>query len=961
MKRFFALLLCTAMFLVLLPAYGVATTDDEVYLPFDKGTVIFDKSTGTIVGHDGVIENAVIPETLDGVTVKAIGFRAFSRCETLKAVSIPNTVTEIGNDAFYDCEALTEVTIPDSVTSLGNYAFEDCTSLKKVTIGNGVTKIGDSAFSFCEKLEDLTIGTNVEQIGESAFFGCSALTEVTLPDRVKVIGRCAFIYCNELTTIRFGNGLERIGEDAFYGCYNLSELTFPESLKQIDAYAFGNCSALAEITIPKNIEHIGESAFISCTGLKKIVVDEENQNYSSDNFGVLFNKDKTRLIKCPQAYCGDYTIPDSVKKIETEAFYVCPELTAVTMGKNVEVIGLQAFYSCEKLTALVLGDSVRQIGDEAFAFCTELAEVRIGKGVEAIGELAFDYNGKLSGIWVDEGNPNFSSDEHGALFDKAKTRLIKAPQTLADEYIIPQTVTQIDAAALRDCAELRSLVLPEGLKSIGDNAFAYCERLSDIAFPDSIIRIGSATMEGTAYCNNQNNWSDGLLYNGKHLIAAMDFLTEVTLRNDTLTLSASIFESSSFTSITLPQSLRSIGDYAFCYSYIDSISIGKNVAYIGSHAFDSCDALGKITVDEDNSYYTSDAHDVLFNKDKTELFRFPEANNGYNGEYQIPGSVTKIAEGAFSGCSGLVDITIPEGVKTIGTSAFSNCDGIENLTIPGSVETIEDWAFCGCEELKQITLSEGVKHIGTEAFDSSSLWIVTLPKSLTSIGKGAFANCDCLGAVNYAGSATDWEKITVGDNNDPLLSANIRYGYVTGEEATTQTPFKDVKQADFFAKPVSWAVANGITTGMSEASFAPNAPCTRAQIVTFLWRAFGSPEPGIKDNPFKDVKESDYYYKAVLWAVSCSITEGTGENTFSPNAVCTRGQVVTLLRRSQTRTNFVETNHPFNDVAYDDYFYEGVIWAVENGITQGVGGGKFDPNTSCTRGQIVTFLYRTMG
>ena len=177
------------------------------------------------------------------------------------------------------------------------------------------------------------------------------------------------------------------------------------------------------------------------------------------------------------------------------------------------------------------------------------------------------------------------------------------------------------------------------------------------------------------------------------------------------------------------------------------------------------------------------------------------------------------------------------------------------------------------------------------------------------------------------------------------------------DDPTSENPFKDVNANDYYAEPVLWAVENGITNGTSASTFSPNAPCTRGQIVTFLWRACGSPEPTKTENPFTDVKAGEYYYKAVLWAVEEGITTGLSDTTFGPNATCTRGQVATFLWRSQRKPAPTGSN-PFSDVASSDYCYDAVLWAVENSVTQGVGPGKFAPNDSCTRGQIVTFLYR---
>ena len=173
----------------------------------------------------------------------------------------------------------------------------------------------------------------------------------------------------------------------------------------------------------------------------------------------------------------------------------------------------------------------------------------------------------------------------------------------------------------------------------------------------------------------------------------------------------------------------------------------------------------------------------------------------------------------------------------------------------------------------------------------------------------------------------------------------------------TAISFRDVKQGDYFYDAVQWAVEKGITEGTGANTFSPNASCTRAQMVTFLWRAAGSPAPKSTSNPFRDVRSTDYYYDAVLWAVENGITSGTSSDTFAPNATVTRGQTVTFLYRA-AGSPAVGGNAGFSDVNANDYYNSAVAWAAENNITGGTGNGKFSPKADCTRGQIVTLLYR---
>ena len=177
---------------------------------------------------------------------------------------------------------------------------------------------------------------------------------------------------------------------------------------------------------------------------------------------------------------------------------------------------------------------------------------------------------------------------------------------------------------------------------------------------------------------------------------------------------------------------------------------------------------------------------------------------------------------------------------------------------------------------------------------------------------------------------------------------------------TAENPFTDINDDAYYKDAVIWAVENGITKGTSGTMFSPDAACTRAQAVTFLWRAAGSPAPKATAMPFADVKAGSYYYDAVLWAVENGITKGTSDTTFSPDVKCTRAQIVTFLWRAQKSPAAASVN-VFTDVAADAYYADAVNWAVAKGITSGTSAAAFSPNADCTRAQIVTFLYRCLG
>ena len=178
------------------------------------------------------------------------------------------------------------------------------------------------------------------------------------------------------------------------------------------------------------------------------------------------------------------------------------------------------------------------------------------------------------------------------------------------------------------------------------------------------------------------------------------------------------------------------------------------------------------------------------------------------------------------------------------------------------------------------------------------------------------------------------------------------------EEQPVQNPFVDVPEGEYYYDAVMWAVANGVTDGTTETTFSPNGECQRAMVVTMLWRAADCPEPTSTNNPFSDVKESDFFYKAVLWAVEEGITDGIAEDRFGPYIRCSRAQVVTFLYRYKDMPEVSTTDNPFTDVDVNEWYGPAVLWAVENGITEGYGENTFAPNLICNRAQVVTFLYR---
>ncbi len=236
--------------------------------------------------------------------------------------------------------------------------------------------------------------------------------------------------------------------------------------------------------IPNSVTDIGDCAFPHCEGLTSISVDPNNLNFSSLD-GVLYDKEKTKIIRFPYKRTGNFVIPNSVTNIEDSAFENCEGLTSITIPNSVANIGDSAFIYCEGLTSIDIPNSVTDIGNRAFGGCTGLTSIVIPNSVTNIGAYAFNY----CFVSVDPNNLNFSSLE-GVLYDKEKTKIIKVPCGKTGDFVIPNSVTSIDRYSFCHCSKLTSIVIPNSVTDIGDYAFADCSKVTSIVIPDSVTSIG---------------------------------------------------------------------------------------------------------------------------------------------------------------------------------------------------------------------------------------------------------------------------------------------------------------------------------------------------------------------------------------------------------------------------------------------------------------------------------------
>ena len=501
------------------------------------------------------------------------------------------------------------------------------------------------------------------------------------------------------------------------------------------------------------------------------------------------------------------------------------------------------------------------------------------------------------GSYAFDGFQNLSSVHFGRGVTAIKVYAFRGCTSLK-QVRIPGNVIKISEGAFQDCSALSGLTLEEGVRFLGPSVFRDCKKLTAVSFPESVSLVDENAFNGCS-----------------------------TLRSVRILRTAkTAFKTDAFAGCPI-QRVDTASLKGWCVSTFDSPAA--------------------------NPLYT--AKQLYVNGEPLTALEYPR-------------SVSVIHDYAFINCNSLTSVLIPAAVTSIGADALWGCSGLKDLYFAaGKTEMnqlLADYRTVSTEDVP----SSARKHYNVTKLRTH--WVLeseNVGQTCTQDGINIY-RCACgfqRTEVAPAGHIWDKGRITV----PPTETANgVRLYTCTrcGETKTvsvSNNPFSDVKQDKYYYRPVLWALYHDpqITSGTDASHFSPNCSCTRAQVVTFLWCALGKPEPTGTNSPFVDVKKEKYYYKAILWAVEKGITAGADDTHFRPNQVCTRAQVMTFLWNAFGKPRPSGTENPFVDVRSDKYYYKSVLWAAETGITKGADPTHFRPNKTCTRAQVVTFLYNALG
>lgn len=597
---------------------------------------------------------------------------------------IAEGVTFIGSKNFSDMEQLEELTLSSSIESIGDDAFNGCGNLSNFHFSDGLKTIGERAFAHCGNLKRLRLPGTLNQVGKDSFYKCSSLSKVSLPRSLKAIGDGMFAHCTSLTEIKIPGGVETIRSSAFYCCEKLKTVSLPRGLKIIGDSAFRCCSVLETISIPPSVEAIGSSAFMSCDKLLDVFLPNDNIKLTSGKWTASFCKDvkcfvtgedgneyectitnviadrNDVMIKPSGKLSGDVIVPSYVEYggksypvtiIDREAFYGM-KIKSLELPDTVLEIKDSAFENCDRLRDVRLGNNLKKIGDSAFEWCENLRYMPMPASVRQVGYHALHKTVLTDNSWK-WGVLYFGHilyGYHGDLPEHSYIEVREGTTVIADGAFNSRF------ESLKDYNNLEGVVLPSGIKRIGDGAFAYCKGLSYVSMPKSVEYIGrSAFGENVKIVSapRRRPPKTQLVEPSPKDVVCIEETERYTLDESGV--------------LTIKDGIDRIKDDEFRErADIEKVIIPGTVDSIGFYAFAGCRSLKEVVMKE---------------------------------------GVRVIWEHAFSGCSKLKRIHLPASIETICSSAFSYCKGLQEAVVPSNTH-IDKYAFSGCDSLKKVIIRD---------------------------------------------------------------------------------------------------------------------------------------------------------------------------------------------------------------------------------------------------------------
>ncbi len=722
-----------------------------------------------------------IPE---GVT--NIELYTFENCSSLTSITIPNSVTSIGHGAFGYCSSLTSATMGNSVTSFGELVFQDCKSLISIVLPNTVQTIGGGLFSGCEALTSVVLPENLDSLLTERryhlgfFENCHSLSSITLPKYLITIGDDAFYNCSSLTSIIIPNSVTSIGDAAFYDCSKLTSVTIPNSVMSIGCYAFDGTPWYANLS--DGLIYIGQVLYTykgNMPANTSIDVKEGTTAISPKAFST-----RSSLVAI--------TLPESLITIGHNAFSDCSSLTAITLPESLITIEDYAFSDCSLLTAITLPKRLNSVGYYAFKSCHSLTSVTWN--VKNHLDSYSSYNTPFCDI-----SSQITSFILGDSVQNIPAYLCCKMDKLTS-VTIPNSVTSIGEYAFSGCTSLTSIAIPCNVTSVAQTSFDDCSSLLSVAWnAKTSIDYNKSPFDSSKSTLKSITFGDSVEYIPGYISCSIDSLTTVIIGKNVLNIGEHAFDDCSFlTSITIPNSVTSIGASAF--SFCDSLScvvIGSGVTIIGENAFNDCPIdtvysrnptppqLGRNAFISKPACYvpcgaTSSYQNTLW---KNYMGKFIEGNL-----YSLATNVSDTTAGRIE----LIeeqkcDIATFQAIPNVGyefvqwsdgvTDALRTLDLTQDTTLIAEFRQLFD-GKCGDnlywkhyddkiiihgegamydyaadsvpwyqfrDIVKTVEVFDGATSIGNNAFTlCKNLNILTLPSTITTIGKNAFGGCRML-------------------------------------------------------------------------------------------------------------------------------------------------------------------------------------------------------------------------